>query len=53
MFKIISIAALLLCAGPAWTDEIRPGVYRTPDERFENLPGHPLNVEFMRNNPLP
>ena len=27
-------------AGGAMAQETRPGVYRTPDERFENLPGY-------------
>jgi hypothetical protein len=27
-------------AGGAMAQEIRPGVYRTPDERFENLPDY-------------
>ncbi len=28
-------------------DEIRPGVLRTPDERFTNLPGYPFEPNFV------
>lgn len=28
-------------------DEVRPGVYRTPDERFENLPDYPFEPHYV------
>lgn len=28
-------------------EEVRPGVFRTPDERFENLPGYPFEPNYM------
>jgi haloalkane dehalogenase len=34
------IAFAVLHGTGAAADEIRPGVYRTPDERFQNLPGY-------------
>ena len=34
----IAALALVMTAAPAQSEEIRPGVYRTPDDRFENLP---------------
>ena len=40
MRKMILLAATAaFVPGAAAAQEIRPGVYRTPDERFENLPG--------------
>ncbi len=36
-----------LSAGAAMADEIRPGVYRTPDARFENLPGYDFAPHYM------
>ncbi len=45
---IILWAALMgLSAGTAMADEIRPGVYRTPDTRFENLPGYNFAPHYM------
>ncbi|MCH7910413.1 MAG: haloalkane dehalogenase [Candidatus Hydrogenedentes bacterium] len=32
--------------GAAVTDEVRPGVLRTPDERFENLPGFDFEPHY-------
>ena len=28
-------------------EEIRPGVFRTPDERFENLPDYPFGAHYV------
>ena len=35
---VVSVAVAFGFA--SWAEEIRPGVFRTPDERFENLPGY-------------
>lgn len=40
---LLSIAALTTSA---FAEEIRPGVYRTPDERFENLPGYDFEPHY-------
>jgi haloalkane dehalogenase len=40
-------AAVFLCAGFVIAEEIRPGVYRTPDERFEGLPGYDFEPHYM------
>ena len=37
---ILGVASAALLAGGALAGEVRPGVYRTPDARFENLPGY-------------
>ena len=37
---MLILAAAALVPGTAAAQEIRPGVYRTPDARFENLPGY-------------
>ncbi len=36
----------------AGADEIRPGVFRTPDERFENLPGFNFEPHYVEWNGL-
>ena len=36
-----------LIASISGADEIRPGVLRTPDERFENLPGFDFEPHYM------
>lgn len=40
------IACVLLMCGVAVGDEVRPGVLRTPDERFENLPGFDFEPHY-------
>ena len=41
--RMILCAAMTgLIAGAAMAQEVRPGVYRTPDERFENLKDYPI-----------
>ena len=38
--RMVLVGGILGCLlAPLGGDEIRPGVFRTPDERFENLPG--------------
>lgn len=39
----------LLVSGPktAFADEISPGIYRTPDDRFENLPGYDFEPNYV------
>lgn len=52
----VLLTALLtgtVVALPAAADEIRPGVFRTPDSRFENLPGfafapHYVEIDGLR-----
>ena len=39
--------ALVIAAAPAESEEIRPGVYRTPDDRFENLPGFDFAPNYV------
>lgn len=39
MRVIVASVLMALCLG-AFAEEIRPGVFRTPDARFENLPGY-------------
>ena len=38
--------AAALVTGAAFAEEVRPGVYRTPDERFENLPGYDFTPHY-------
>jgi haloalkane dehalogenase len=46
-FRIIALCATIgLSAGALMAEEIRPGVYRTPDERFENLPGYDFEPHY-------
>ena len=46
-----SLAAIALVfatmAAPVLAEEIRPGVYRTPDARFENLPGFDFEPHYL------
>lgn len=45
----IALAAIVSVAlvGVAMADEIRPGVLRTADSRFENLPGYDFEPHYM------
>ena len=43
-------AAFILAAGVSTAEEIRPGVYRTPDDRFENLPGYNFEPHYKQIN---
>ena len=49
MSKTLARLTVILCVAAASTfaEEIRPGVYRTPDERFENLPGFDFEPHYM------
>lgn len=40
------IACVLFMCGFAAADEVRPGVLRTPDEHFENLPGFDFEPHY-------
>ena len=37
---ILLVVTAAVIPGTAATQEVRPGVYRTPDARFEDLPGY-------------
>jgi len=45
MYAMILSAAILSCG--VHGEEIRPGVYRTPDERFENLTDYPFEPHYV------
>ncbi len=38
---------IFLVPGQSWTQEVRPGVLRTPDDRFENLPGYDFEPNYL------
>ena len=40
-------ALLALAATPGSAEEIRPGILRTPDERFEDLPGYDFEPHYL------
>ncbi len=52
MTKTISGSVILMCLMSflANADEIRPGVFRTPDERFENLPDFDFQPHYLEIN---
>lgn len=41
------IAVFIATAASAVAEEIRPGVVRTPEERFEDLPGYPFEPNYV------
>ncbi|MEM9257691.1 MAG: haloalkane dehalogenase [Pseudomonadota bacterium] len=41
------VLTIVLHAGLAWSDEIRPGVLRTPESRFDNLKGYPFLPNYL------
>ena len=43
---LLALPALALAA-PAQGEEIRPGVLRTPDARFESLPDFPYAPNYV------
>ncbi|MBT8146999.1 MAG: haloalkane dehalogenase [Gammaproteobacteria bacterium] len=49
MRLLLSKLALLLCLLPSivLAQEVRPGVLRTPDARFENLPGYDFEPHYL------
>ena len=40
------VVSSLLGIGGSFADEIAPGIYRTPDSRFENLPGYDYEPNY-------
>jgi haloalkane dehalogenase len=44
---VLICAVIMSSAGALMAEEIRPGVYRTPDERFQNLPGYDFEPHYM------
>jgi haloalkane dehalogenase len=44
----IWLFAVLLLSGASWGDEIAPGMYRTPEARFENLQGYPFAPHYLQ-----
>jgi haloalkane dehalogenase len=46
-FALIVSVVVSLLAYPVVADEVRSGVYRTPDERFENLPGYDFAPRYQ------
>ncbi len=49
MHRVLMAAiGLYVSFGAAFADEIRPGVFRTPDERFENLPGFDFAPHYKK-----
>ena len=47
MNRLTLAVCTLLIALPVAAEEIRPGVLRTPDARFENLQGYPFQPNYM------
>lgn len=47
---IVAVMAVMTICAVASTEEIRPGVFRTPDERFENLPGYDFEPHYIETN---
>lgn len=46
-FGVLFISIASLNTLSAIAEEIRPGVYRTPDDRFENLPDYPFDAHYV------
>jgi hypothetical protein len=48
----IFLICLILCGAAisATAEEVRPGVFRTPDERFENLKKYPFAPTMQGND---
>ena len=45
--KIISVFSFFLLIFPIFSEEISPGIMRTPDDRFENLKDYPFQPNYM------
>ncbi|MFP6597549.1 MAG: hypothetical protein VCC01_08845, partial [Candidatus Hydrogenedentota bacterium] len=43
----IAGAMILLTSMGTIAEEVRTGVFRTPDERFENLPDYPFEPHYV------
>jgi len=48
MKVICAIAVALIGSSPAKSEEVKPGVLRTPDARFENLPGYDFEPHYVQ-----
>jgi haloalkane dehalogenase len=42
------IVSVLLMGEMSWAEEVSPGVFRTPDARFENLVAYPYSPNYMQ-----
>ena len=48
MRRMVACAAVsVIVAGCVTDQDLLPGVYRTPDERFENLPGYDFAPHYV------
>ncbi len=45
---LILLITLLSPATPGWSDEVAPGIYRTPEARFEDLQGYPFAPHYQQ-----
>ncbi len=43
---LVSLTLAVAVSTSGWAEEVRPGVYRTPDERFQNLPGYDFEPHY-------
>ena len=43
----ILLTLCVVCSAVATAEEIKPGILRTPDERFENLPGFDFEPHYI------
>lgn len=48
-YRLFCVVALLLCSAVV-AEEVRPGVYRTPDERFADLPDFDFEPHYAEVN---
>ncbi len=46
LFALVALAAMLV--GSADAQEIKPGIFRTPDERFRNLPDYTFKPNYQQ-----
>jgi len=47
MRKLQALLILILISTPIFGDEVKPGVFRTPESRFENLPGYGFQPNYQ------
>ena len=47
-FRSLALLIVVLTAFEAAADEIAPGIFRTPDARFENLEGYPFEANYLQ-----
>ncbi|MFP6596733.1 MAG: haloalkane dehalogenase [Candidatus Hydrogenedentota bacterium] len=43
----IALAFTLICSTLATAEEVKPGILRTPDSQFENLPGYDFDPHYI------